>query len=107
MRTTKKLICLLLAFSPSVGAMAQSDNGVVVTGSVQSDILIPEFDPEIQDRAHKVDDWATTNTFADVNIMSEHVDAGARFEFLEHPLPGFRPPSFSKDYAGWAYLISM
>ena len=101
MRTTKKLICLLLAFSPSVGAMAQSDNGVVVTGSVQSDILIPEFDPEIQDRAHKVDDWATTNTFADVNIMSEHVDAGARFEFLEHPLPGFRPPSFSKDYAGW------
>ena len=101
MRTTKKLICLLLAFSPSVGAMAQSDNGVVVTGSVQSDILIPEFDPEIQERAHKVDDWATTNTFADVNIMSEHVDAGARFEFLEHPLPGFRPPSFSKDYAGW------
>ena len=101
MRTTKKLICLLLAFSPSVGAMAQSDNGVVVTGSVQSDILIPEFDPEIQDRADKVDDWATTNTFADVNIMSEHVDAGARFEFLEHPLPGFRPPSFSKDYAGW------
>lgn len=101
MRTTKKLICLLLAFSPSVGVMAQSDNGVVVTGSVQSDILIPEFDPEIQDRADKVDDWATTNTFADVNIMSEHVDAGARFEFLEHPLPGFRPPSFSKDYAGW------
>ena len=101
MRTTKKLICLLLAFSPSVGAMAQSDNGVVVTGSVQSDILIPEFDPEIQDRAHKVDDWATTNTFADVNIMSEHVDAGARFEFLEHPLPGVRPPSFSTDYAGW------
>ena len=101
MRTTKKLICLLLAFSPSVGAMAQSDNGVVVTGSVQSDILIPEFDPEIQDRADKVDDWATTNTFADVNIMSEHVDAGARFEFLEHPLPGFRPPSFTKDYAGW------
>ena len=101
MRTTKKLICLLLAFSPSIGAMAQSDNGVVVTGSVQSDILIPEFDPEIQDRADKVDDWATTNTFADVNIMSEHVDAGARFEFLEHPLPGFRPPSFSKDYAGW------
>lgn len=101
MRTTKKIICLLLAFSPSVGAMAQSDNGVVVTGSVQSDILIPEFDPEIQDRADKVDDWATTNTFADVNIMSEHVDAGARFEFLEHPLPGFRPPSFSKDYAGW------
>ena len=101
MRTTKKIICLLLAFSPSVGAMAQSDNGVVVTGSVQSDILIPEFDPEIQDRADKVDDWATTNTFADVNIMSEHVDAGARFEFLEHPLPGFRPPSFTKDYAGW------
>ena len=33
--------------------------------------------------------------------MSEHVDAGARFEFLKHPLPGFRPPSFSKDYAGW------
>lgn len=37
-----------------------------------------------------------TNTFADVNVMSEHIDAGARFEFLKHPLPGFE-----KDYKGW------
>ncbi len=101
------LICLLAAFAPAAPALAQEGqddgggNKVTVSGSIQSDILIPEFDPEIQSQSDKIDEWAVTNTFADVNIMSEHVDAGARFEFLKHPLPGFRPPGFTKDYAGW------
>lgn len=102
-----KLICLLAAFVPAMYAVAQEgqdNNGgkkITVTGSVQSDILIPQFDSETMQETERIDEWAVTNTFADVNIMSEHVDAGARFEFLKHPLPGFRPPGLTKDYAGW------
>ncbi|MBR3530739.1 MAG: hypothetical protein IKN83_05165 [Bacteroidaceae bacterium] len=65
-----------------------------VSGSIQSDILIPQEDKDIG--AEKYDEWALTNTYALVNAQSEYVDAGARFEFLEHPLPGFE-----KDIKGW------
>lgn len=65
-----------------------------VSGSIQSDILIPQEDKDIG--AEKYDEWALTNTYALVNAQSEYVDAGARFEFLEHPLPGFE-----KDLKGW------
>lgn len=76
---------------------AAQDSGekkVTVTGSIQSDILIPQDDEKIG--TEKVNEWALTNTFADVNLSSEHVDAGARLEFLKHPLPGFE-----KSYKGW------
>lgn len=78
---------------PSV-AQDSGDNKVTVTGSIQSDILIPQDDDKIY--TEDVSEWALTNTFADVNVASEHVDAGARFEFLKHPLPGFE-----KSYKGW------
>ena len=107
MNSKSKLICLLVALAPAASASAQEvqenseGSKVTVSGSVQSDILIPQFDSQIMSEQEKIDEWAVTNTFADVNIMSEHVDAGARFEFLKHPLPGFRPPGFTKDYTGW------
>ena len=62
-------------------------NQVTVSGSIQSDVLIPQFDSKIQTETDRIDEWAVTNTFADVNVMSEHVDAGARFEFLKHRCP--------------------
>lgn len=67
---------------------------IVVTGSIQSDILLPQEDEKIG--AEKSDDWALTNSYADVAVRSRYVDAGTRFEFLEHPLPGFE-----KDFKGW------
>ncbi len=78
-------------------AVAQEDNGgkgIVVTGSVQSDILIPQDDKKIQ--TEETSDWGLTNTYADVNVMSRHVDAGLRFEYNQHPLPGFEA-----DFKGW------
>lgn len=96
MHNYNKLFCLLLMPALSLTALAQEteEKKVVVSGSIQSDILIPQDDDAIG--TEKVSEWALTNTFADVNVMSEHIDAGARFEFLEHPLPGFE-----KDYRGW------
>lgn len=80
----------------STGAMAQEDNGKAVTlrGSVQSDVLIPQEDQKIGTGTY--DDWGLTNTYAELHLLNKYVTAGARFEFLEHPLPGFE-----KDFKGW------
>ena len=83
-----------LAVLTVTAANAQSDNKVVVTGSIQSDILIPQDDEKIG--TEHTSDWALTNSYADVSLQSKYIDAGARFEFLEHPLPGFE-----KDFKGW------
>ena len=81
----------LLAF----GANAQEGQPkVVLHGSVQSDVLIPEEDDKIGTGSY--DDWGLTNTYADLNLMSRYVDAGVRLEFTEFPLPGFEP-----DFKGW------
>ena len=61
--------------------------GVSVSGSIQSNVLIPQSDEKIG--AEKSDDWGLTNSYADVSIQSKYVDAGARLEYLEHPLPAF------------------
>ena len=45
--------------------------------------------------AEKTGDFLT-NTYADLMLQSKYVDAGARLEFLEYPLPGFE-----KDFEGW------
>lgn len=78
-------------------ALAQESEGtnkIVVTGSIQSDILLPEDDDKIG--TEKTSDDLLTNTYAEVNLMSKYVDAGARLEYLEHPLPGFE-----NDFDGW------
>lgn len=96
MITINRLFCLALLSIPSAYCAAQEDAAkkVTVSGSVQSDILIPQNDEKIG--TEETNDWALTNTYADVNIMSEHIDAGARFEFLKHPLPGFE-----NSFKGW------
>ena len=66
----------------------------MVTGSVQSDILIPQNDEAIG--TEKTDDWALTNTYVDVRLSMENLEAGARFEYLKFPLPGFE-----KDIKGY------
>lgn len=79
-----------------LAAQDSGDNKVTVTGSIQSDILIPQDDDKIG--TEKIDEWAVTNTYAEAHLTSKYVDAGARFEFLKHPMPGFRT---DKDFQGW------
>ena len=89
----RRLLTVSLALATAMLMNAQ-DKKIVVTGSIQSDILIPQDDEAIG--TEPTDDWALTNTYAEVALQSKYVDAGARFEFLEHPLPGFE-----KDFKGW------
>jgi len=67
---------------------------VTVSGSIQSDILVPQDDERIGTEHSK--DKVLTNTYLDLNLGSKYVDAGARFEFLKYPLPGYEP-----DFKGW------
>ncbi len=96
MITINRLFCLALLSVSSAYCFAQEENGkkITVSGSIQSDILIPQDDDKIG--TEETNDWALTNTYADVSVMSKHINGGARFEFLKHPLPGFE-----KDFKGW------
>lgn len=90
-RRMPALLFLTGMLAVSVTGQAQK---VVLHGSVQSDVLVPQEDHEIGTGTYS--DWALTNTYADVNLMSRYVEAGARLEFTEYPLPGFEPA-----FRGW------
>lgn len=99
MMGNRKILLLSLCSLLTFPAVAQDggdgeEKKIIVSGSVQSDILIPQKDKAIG--ADEVDNWALTNTYADVNVMSSHFDGGARFEFLKYPLPGYED-----KFKGW------
>ncbi|MCR5312898.1 MAG: DUF6029 family protein [Bacteroidaceae bacterium] len=64
---------------------------VTLNGSIQSDMLVPTCS---QDDGSNED--FRTNTYADLNMMSKYVDAGLRFAYLQHPMPGYE-----KDFKGY------
>ncbi|MDD7318769.1 MAG: DUF6029 family protein [Prevotella sp.] len=95
MRQYKTLLLACCLASSASCALAQSaDDGKKITfgGSIQSDMLIPTTSR--QDDGSNED--FRTNTYVDVSAMSKYVDAGLRFSYLEHPLPGFE-----NDFKGW------
>ena len=98
MRYWKLLTVLALAGLSPFNLTAQEEEsvgqGITLHGSVQSDILVPQEDNKIGTGSYE--HWALTNTYADLNMMSRYVDAGARLEFAQFPLPGFEP-----DFQGW------
>lgn len=65
-----------------------------LSGSIQSDILLPEKDKTTG--ANTADGHFLTNTYLDLKATSRYVEAGARVEYLKHPLPGFE-----NDIKGW------
>lgn len=88
-------------FAPFVAALmsasianAQSDEAIAVHGSIQSDILVPQEDQKLGTGTYKDD--VLTNTYADLSLSCKYLEAGARFEYNEHPLPGFEP-----KFKGW------
>ena len=72
---------------------AQGQQDVTVSGSVQSDMLLSTQNEE--NKQNESGDFMT-NTYVDVMLQSQHIDAGARMEYMEHPLPGFE-----NDFKGW------
>lgn len=90
MRTTL-LFAAMMAALPTFAQNDSTNNRVTLSGSIQSDMLVPTG--KQADGSHE--DFRT-NTYVDLALQSKYVDAGARFEYLEHPLPGFE-----KDFKGW------
>ncbi len=90
-----KLATALVATAFAGTVMGQSEsNQVTLHGSIQSDIIMPENDSKIG--TEPTSDDVLTNTYLDLNLSSKYIDAGARLEYLEHPLQGFEP-----DFKGW------
>ena len=87
----KRILSTLAAICCVIGINAQKD--ITFTGSIQSDILLPQNDEATG--AAKTDDLLT-NTYVDMQLQSTHFDAGARLEYMKHPLPGFE-----NDFKGW------
>ena len=94
MRRINGFFLLLMATLLMAASSAQSQ--VTLSGSIQSDVLIPQDDEKIGTEHYS--DWALTNTYVDLKLGSKYVEAGTRFEFLEHPLPGYE-----KDFKGWGF----
>jgi len=92
----RSIVILLAGLLPALSCYCQTQDeqkGVTLSGSIQSDMLIPQSDNAIG--AEKTEDFQT-NTYVDLLMQSRHVDAGVRLEYLEHPLPGFE-----NDFKGW------
>lgn len=81
------LIFLFTLLPLSIGAQ------VTLSGSVQSDMLVPQADEKIG--AEKTEDFQT-NTYVDMMLQHQNFEAGVRIEYLQHPLPGFE-----NDFKGW------
>ncbi len=99
MYRNKTLTLALAAMMTAATASAQKikvtkDYDVTLTGSVQTDFLVPQEDKSIG--TDEVSDKVLNNTYVELHALSKYVDAGARLEYLEHPLPGFE-----KDFKGW------
>lgn len=85
---------LLVAAPLVAAAFTMSAQKVAVHGSIQADVLFPEEDKEIGTGSY--DKKILFNTYGDVNLASQYIDAGLRLEFMKWPLPGYEP-----DFAGW------
>ena len=88
----RRLVCMTFLCC-CLDLMAQEHQGVTLSGSVQSDVLLPQDDERTG--VSKTDDFLT-NTYVELMMQSQYVDAGVRMEYLEHPLPGFE-----NDFKGW------
>lgn len=85
------------ALTSALAANAQTDNGKKFSlhGSVQSDVLtFAREDNKIGTGTYK-DDFMT-NTYAELHLLNKYFQAGTRFEYLDHSLPGFE-----SDFKGW------
>ena len=95
------MIGLLIGMgSTSLFAQEESDK-LRLSGSIQSDMLLAQKDSTTG--AEATDGRFLTNTYVDLKLSSRYVEAGARLEYLKHPLPGYE-----NEFKGWgvpyAYL---
>lgn len=97
-----KQLALALALLSNIAVYAQTADTTArsewrqwrFTGSVQSDVLIPQDDATIG--TEHTDNWAQNCSYVQMGAVNKYIEAGARLEFNQYPLPGFEP-----DFKGW------
>lgn len=89
----KQLLIMAVLAATAANAQVDLGKGISLTGSIQSDMLIPTGE-----QADGSNEDFRTNTYADVSLSSKMLDFGVRLEYLEHPLPGFET---DKGFKGW------
>ena len=95
MKVSYFCIATALLLSPTLSAHAQEEgNKVRLSGSIQSDFLVPQKDAKLG--INKIENKVLNNTYVDVNASYKNFDAGVRLEYMQHPLPGFE-----QDFKGW------
>ena len=87
-----------LALTSALSLHAQTDDDgkkFTLHGNVQSEVLtFPQEDNKIGTGTYK-DDFMT-NTYAELHLHNKYFQAGTRFEYMDHPMPGF-----DADFKGW------
>ena len=89
----KQLLIMAVLAATAANAQVDLGKGISLTGSIQSDMLIPTGE-----QADGSNEDFRTNTYADVSLSSKMLDFGVRLEYLEHPLPGFET---DRGFKGW------
>lgn len=94
-------ISLLFAVLSAIAVPVLAHDGIRVSGSIQSDMMIaPQTDKAIGAYADAYDNDAfLTNTYVDLSGQGNHVDFGGRFEFTQFPMPGF--DNAYNHFKGW------
>lgn len=100
----RKLLSLSTILAVAVPMVAADDGDapwwkkISVSASVQSDNLFPQDDETI--KTNHYTEAILTNSYVNLSANSKYLDAGLRFEYLEHPLPGFGKPE-NPLFPGW------
>lgn len=69
---------------------------LIVTGSVQSEMLVPQSDSIIGTGTY--DAFLLSNSYVNLNVAYKNLSAGTRFEYKQFPLPGYE-----NDFKGWGF----
>ena len=99
--TTPRAFSILIGDSVSTSSSLTAKEPVVFHGNVRSDWLVPQNDAVIgTETTHQK---LLSNTAAQFSLTYKQWEAGLRYEYQQHPLPGFE-----KDFTGhglpYAYL---
>lgn len=99
--TTPHAFSILIGDSVSTSSSLTPKEPVVFHGNVRSDWLVPQNDAVIGTEA--TNQKLLSNTAAQFSLTYKQWEAGLRYEYQQHPLPGFE-----KDFIGYglpyAYL---
>lgn len=88
----------------ATGSWAQSfqkeSTSFKLTGSVQTDWILPEDDDAIGANKNDYRGDILGNTYINLNLDSKYLSAGVRFETMENPLPGYEIVGDTKPFHG-------